>query len=185
MNSGIINKEVGQLNFESDPFRSFREANRKARKQDFEMEENEKERRRKNYDFIQYQRDSVELIIKMMDENKLAAKVFMFLTKFMDHKNAIVCSSKTLEDYFSCSRTTMYRSIKYLEDNYFLITANIGTARIFTMNPGVAWTTYADKKAFCEFDGKVLMNKSEGKDFIVKAKKFKEVHLKELSKNED
>lgn len=133
---------------------------------------------KKNKDFVQYRRSGMKYFRKIIKDNPLAAQIFSFLTEHMDYKNVVVCSSKVLEEYFDVGRTSVYKAIKYLDANSFLIIGKTGTTSVFTVNPEIAWTTHADKKRFCEFNGKVILSESENKDLELKAKKFKELMLK-------
>ena len=151
-----------------------------SRKRDFVAEEQEQEQRKKNKDFVQYKRKGLGYLRKVIKDNPFAAEIFVFLSEFMDYKNAVCCTSKVLEEYFNTSRSSVYRAVKYLEDNAYVIVANAGSARVFTVNPDIAWTTYADKKSLCEFNGKILLSASENKELQAKAEKFKAITLKEM-----
>lgn len=144
-----------------------------ARKRDLLVSISEQEESRKNKDFVQFKRNGIKFIRKIVKENALAAEIFMLLTEFMDHKNVVICSSKVMQEYFSVSRSTVYRATKYLEEKHYVITLNSGSMKIFTVNPEIAWTTYANKKSFCTFDGKIILSESENKDFLIKSDKFK------------
>jgi len=158
---------------------------RDRRKAQIEIEKNDdlrvEKEMKKNSDFVQHPRGGMKHFRKLIKVNPLAAQVFSFLSEYMNYKNAVVCSSRVLEEYFDVSRTSVYRAIKFLEDSGFLIIGKSGQTNIYTLNHEIVWSSYGSNKKLCAFDGKILLAESENKELSIKANRFKEIKLIENS----
>ena len=148
------------------------------KKEDHERRQNEK----KNIDFVQHQRSGMKHYRKLIKKSPLAAQVFMFLSEYMNHENVVVCGYKVLQEYFDVSRTSIFRAIKILEDDSFIIVGKSGNTNIYTLNPEIVWCSYGKNKKYCAFEGKILMPEAEGKELELKAKKFKQLVMSENEK---
>lgn len=120
---------------------------------------------RKNADFVQFYRDSMKEVRWLMDQNVVSAKLMVFFMEHMDKKNAVVCSYALLQECFECSKATIYRAIKVLQENGFITVLRIGTANVYVLSPDVAWSAWNNGKRYCSFDGKILVSHKENKDF--------------------
>lgn len=130
---------------------------------------------KKNHNFVQFKRPAMKYFRNLIKESPLSAQIFSFLTEYMDFRNAVVCSSKVLEEYFEVSRTSVYRALKFLEQKHFLIIGKSGSTNVFTINPEIVWSSYANNKRYCEFQGTIFMTETENRDLEIKARKFKEI----------
>jgi Fe2+ or Zn2+ uptake regulation protein len=148
---------------------------------DADLKDQEKEDK-KNHNFVQYNRPAMKYFRKIIKESPLAAQIFSFLTEHMDYKNAVVCSSKVLEEYFEASRSSVYRALKYLEKQNFLLIGKSGNTNVFVVCSDIAWSSYGNAKKYCQFQGTIFMSESENKDLEIKTQKFKEITSKRKEK---
>lgn len=93
----------------------------------------------KNRNYVRFNRDSLMDIAKLNAEMPSALKVFMFISKNMDANNALVVSMEALEEALGLSRSTLNRTITYLEENEWLYIRKLGTSNVYTINPEIAW----------------------------------------------
>lgn len=132
----------------------------------------EKERN-KNYNFIQFYRHNMTAYRKLMLKNPTAASIFFFLSEHMTTQNAVSCSSRVLEEETKKSRTTVWKSVKYLEENGYLMVLKSGHTNVYVLNPNVVWAAGKTGKPYCTFEGPILLAKSENEDLEKKIEKFK------------
>jgi Fe2+ or Zn2+ uptake regulation protein len=160
-------------------YERFKKTELKAKEADLKSAEEDLEKDKKNHNFVQFKRPAMKYFRNLIKNNPLSAQIFSFLTEYMDYRNAVVCSSKVLEEYFEVSRTSIYRALKQLETSNFLLIGKSGNTNVFTINPEIVWSSYANAKRFCEFQGTIFMTETENKDLEVKARRFKEIIEKE------
>ena len=126
------------------------------------QENQELEDKRKNSDFIQFYRKNLHTLRDIIDLDPTAAKIFFFITEQMDRANALVCSSKVLEEYTRLGRTTIYNKLKFLQEKGFLQIFKSGVSNVFVLNDDIVWTSWNTGKDYCVFDhAKVILSKSE------------------------
>ena len=97
----------------------------------------------------------------MTGENPMAVKVFTWLLKHMDRRNALVISQAALADALSVTRMTIYNSVKYLKDVKALEVYKSGNTNIYAINAQIAWKSSADNKQFALFDARVYISSFE------------------------
>lgn len=129
----------------------------------------------KNIDFIQLDRSGINRMREMIIKNPTAANIFMFLTQKMDKKNAISCSQKLLQEVTGKSKMTVHRAIKFLEAEGFVTILRQGNCYIYIMNPDIVWSSWKSNRKYCEFDGKMIVSKSENENLDKKLKSFKKL----------
>lgn len=129
------------------------------------VNEKEQEDKKKNHNFIQLYRDNMPELRWLMSNHNFASSLLFFILEHMDNRNALACSYSVFEDYFGKSRSTVYRSIKLLEENGFLNVLKMGTSNVYVVNENLAWSDSNDKKKFTKYDGKILVSKKENKDY--------------------
>lgn len=123
---------------------------------------------RKNEDFVQLYKKNMPEMRWLAKKNGLAASVMLFLMEYMDNKNALVCSYDVLQEYFECSRMTLYRAIKLLEENGFIGVLKSGNSNMYVVNHEIAWSSWNNKKKYAKIDGTILVSHKENKDFSMK-----------------
>lgn len=124
------------------------------------------QRNRENKDFVMYYRPFLDDLTKMAGENYTAFKLFQLIIKHMDGTNALVISMTALSEIMKMSRQTLSKAVKYLSDNGWLCVLKSGTSNVYIVNPDVAWTSYADQKATCKFNGSILVSASENAEYL-------------------
>lgn len=117
-----------------------------------------------NDNFVQVYIDKLDLIIEMTSENPTAVKVFTWLLKHMDKKNALVVSQQALSESLDIGRTTVYTSIEYLKYKKAIAVFKSGNTNIYAVNAQIAWKSDAKGKRYAMFDAKVYIAGSEQED---------------------
>lgn len=114
-----------------------------------------------NANFIQFYEDKLPLISIMIDENATATKLFLFLVRHMDKRNAIIISQQAITEALGLTRQTISKCIKYLTDKKVLAIFKSGTSNIYAINSQIVWKTNANGKKYALFDARVYITKSE------------------------
>lgn len=125
-----------------------------------------KEQEKKNNDFIQFYRNYIDEISALGDENYVAFKLFMFITKHMDPNNSLCVSMKALQEILGYSRQTLSKAVKYLKDKGWLCVLKSGTTNIYILNPEIVWTSWANQKQYCKFKTNVIVSASENAEYL-------------------
>jgi hypothetical protein len=120
----------------------------------------------KNKDFIQLYRNHVDDIAKLAGENYTAYKMFTLLIKHMDGNNALIVSRTALSELLQCTEKTISRAVKYLKDSGWICVLKSGTSNVYIVNPDVAWTSYGNQKAYCQFQSNVLLSSTENAEYL-------------------
>lgn len=134
-------------------------------KQEETRELEEKEKAKKNSNFVMMYRDHMPELRWLMKKSGIASGILNFIMEHMDTKNALLCSYAVFEDYFEVSRTTIYRALKLLEDNGFVDVLKSGTSNVYVVNENIAWTSWESQKKYCKFEGNILISATENKDY--------------------
>ena len=114
-----------------------------------------------NDNFVQVYIDKLDLIIEMTGENPTAVKVFVWLLKHMDKRNALVVSQEALAEAMGMHRTTIFRSVNYLREKKALNIVKSGSTNIYAINAQIAWKSDASGKRYALFDAAVYIAQSE------------------------
>lgn len=123
-------------------------------------EEEERERARRNADFVQFTRRGMAEYRGLIDRSPVAAKLLVLMAERMDYQNALVCSSAVLEELTGLSRTTIYRAITLLREERWINVIKVGSANAYMVNSGVFWTSYGNRK-HTAFNATILATSSE------------------------
>jgi len=130
-----------------------------------ESEAEAREEAKKNYNFIQLYKDHMPELRWLMSNHGFANNLLFFILEHMDNRNALACSYTVFEDYFEKSRSTIYRSLKVLEENGFIDVLKMGTSNVYLVNENLAWTDKNTSKKYSKYDGKILVSKKDNKDY--------------------
>lgn len=114
-----------------------------------------------NDNFVQIYVDKLDLIIEMTGENHTAVKVFTWLIKHMDKRNALVVSQTALSEALGLSRRTVQYSVNYLKGKKALDILKSGNVNIYAINAQIAWKSTAQGKRFALFDAAVYISAAE------------------------
>lgn len=156
---------------------------REARLQQLEMEDKAKqqqeEKAKKDENFVKDFRDSLPRKRALNAESNWALMIFEFLKTNMDYHNAVICSSKVLEEYFDISRATVSTAIAALKKHEFISIAKSGSSNIYYIDNKIAWTSYANQKQYAKFSTNAIISKSEQEEQMNIVKEVKN-NLKEF-----
>ena len=114
-----------------------------------------------NDNFVQLYVDKLDLIIEMMSENPTATKVFTWLLKQMDKRNALVVSQSALAEALGLAVRTVQYSIVYLKEKKALAILKSGNTNIYAINAQIAWKSDANGKKYALFNAAVYIADSE------------------------
>jgi len=135
-----------------------------------EQEEQEK----RNKDFVQDFRSALPAKRALHADSPWALMIFEFLKTHMDYYNAVVCTSKVLEEYFDISTKTVQRAIKALVTHKFVKIAMLGTCNVYYINSEIAWSSWANQKQYATFAAKVILSKDVQKEYKKSKKVIKD-----------
>lgn len=138
------------------------------------------ETKKVNANFVQLYDDQLDLIMLMTNENATALKVFLWLIKYMDNRNALVVSQQTIAESLHLHKNTIYLSIKYLKDIKALTVLKSSNTNIFALNAQIVWRGTADSKKFAHFDAKVYISDLEQIEEEEMPGKIKKNYLKHV-----
>lgn len=114
-----------------------------------------------NSNFVQLYVDNLDLIINMTGENPTAVRLFTFILKHMDNRNALVISQHALSEALNVGRTTIHNSISFLKEKQAIAVFKSGNVNIYAVNAQIAWKSHASGKRYAMFDAKVYLSESE------------------------
>lgn len=114
-----------------------------------------------NDNFVQLYMDNIDLISEMIGENPTAAKIFMWLVKRMDKRNALVVSQQALADALGFHRNTVGNCTTYLREKKALAVFKSGSTNIYAVNAQIVWRSDANGKSYAWFDSKVYISQLE------------------------
>jgi hypothetical protein len=114
-----------------------------------------------NDNFVQLYIDKLDLIIEMTNENPTAVKVFTWLLKQMDKRNALVVSQPALAEALGVTTRTVQYSVAYLKQKKAVAVLKSGNTNIYAVNAQIAWKADAKGKKYALFDAAVYISDSE------------------------
>ena len=127
-------------------------------------EDNSKEVKPKNREFIQVYRSGID-VFRKISHNPTAMDIATIVLKHMDTHNSVVATIKMLCNLTGKSKSSVYTAIKLLQDKGVIRVTNTGGTCLFVCNPNLAWTSYSDgKRKFANFRATVLCDESEFPD---------------------
>lgn len=135
------------------------ELDAKAQKDALDKKEEAEERRKKNHDFVQFNRGGLDALSKIT--NPIALRAFLFLTKEMNRENKIIVSQQTLAERLGVSRQSISTAVKELVNNKMFTILKSGSSSIYCLNADVVWSDAGNKKQYASFRATVLVSKKE------------------------
>lgn len=132
--------------------------------------------------WTQFNLEHTKELIWLAMKHPKAHAILYFLVDQMDECNAVMCSSKVLEEVLDVSRQTVSKNIKILKENGFIEILKSGNANVYAVNDSVYWKTWGNKKKYSKFPANVILALSEQEENYQKefeSDKFKSVSLKE------
>jgi len=136
---------------------------------------------KRNSNFVMLFRESMPEFGWLIQKSGISARIFAFILEHMDTTNALICPAQILIDRFDISLSTVRRCMKLLYDNGFIDILKSGSSNVYVVNHAVAWTSWESGKQYCQFDGKILVSKTENADYIYRSQfdKFKQLRARE------
>lgn len=114
-----------------------------------------------NDNFIQFYMDNIDLVTNMIGENPTAAKIFLWITKRMDNRGALVVSQQALAEALGLHRNTVGNCTAYLKEKKALAVFKSGSTNIYAVNAQIAWKNDVPSKQYALFDAKVYISRDE------------------------
>ena len=121
-------------------------------------EKNKSDRSRENSDFVMLYRLFIQQIADLGMQDSQALRVLLFLIRHMDTKNALAVPMNVISDMLGISRQTVSAKIKFLTKEGWIGVYKLGKSNVYTVNPDVVWTSYADQKSTCKFEANVMLS---------------------------
>lgn len=130
--------------------------------------EAEARKREKNSPFTRWTQFNLEHTKELMwlaIKHPKAHAILYFLVDQMDEYNAVMCSTKVLEEVLGISRQTISKNITLLKENGFIAVLKSGTSNVYTINDKVYWKSWGNKKQYSKFPANVVLSMSEQEEF--------------------
>jgi DNA-binding transcriptional ArsR family regulator len=130
--------------------------------------EEEARKREKNSPFTRWTQFNLEHTKELMWlalKHPKAHAILYFLVDQMDEYNAVMCSTKVLEEVLGISRQTISKNITLLKENGFIAVLKSGTSNVYTINDKVYWKTSGNKQQYSKFPANVVLSMSEQDEF--------------------
>lgn len=129
----------------------------------------------KNGNFVQVSRQpGLQALTRLSKENPAALQLFLFITEHMDGRNALAVSRYTIAELTEKSLSTIDRSIKYLKQNGYLTVLKIGSANAYVLNSDIVWSSYANQRKYCKFEGTLMLGEYDNKEEFERLEKSSE-----------
>lgn len=113
----------------------------------------------------------------IIKESPIAAQVWDFLIEKADKHNAVVCSSKVLEEALGYCRASISKAVKVLKDMNFIDVKKSSTTNVYLLNKQLVWKSWGKNYKYAEFDAKVIISESE-QEKPTKTQKMNVVEIK-------
>jgi hypothetical protein len=113
-----------------------------------------------NDGFTQLYNDKLSHLMEL-SSNPSAMKLFLWLIKHMDKRNAIVVSQDALSEALNLSRMTIHRAVAVLKEKKILAVLKSGGSNIYAINTEIAWKDNANGKKYAYFTAQVYVVESE------------------------
>lgn len=136
-----------------------------------------------NNPFFQFYEHNFKLILWMVDENPTALKIFLWLVRHMDGKNALVISQAALGEALGLHRSTIHRCVKFLVEQKCLSVFKSGNTNVYAINADIVWKNTHENKKFALFDSKVYLSWNEQDENVAEFKTQLLGHAIKVSKN--
>lgn len=163
---------------------SYRVMNKQGQKLPAKMDPKTGEIVAKNAPFYQFKKDTFPHLLRLMESNPFAARLFMFMVNQMNDTNALLISYATLEEIFNKSRRTLSRAIKDLVESRFIQIQKSGNMNIYCINAAIVWTKSRNQIYRAKFNATVIISETE-QDYEVYKERLPVVSTKSTKKKSD
>jgi hypothetical protein len=115
-----------------------------------------------NAPFFQFRKHNFKFIRKLIDENLIASKMFMFLVENMNEStNSLVVSQESLCEVLECKRTSIYNATKHLIEEKYIQVLKSGSNNVYCVNADIVWTRRAAQLYHARFNTSIYLTSSE------------------------
>lgn len=137
-----------------------------ARMRDYEAEdkkkEEEDEKKKKNMGFTQVYKKGFDRLQELIKKDPSSARLYLLISEYMDGYGGLVASQEVLAERLECSRRTIIRLIKKLEDEGALIKIKIGSGvYCYCLDPTEVWKAWDSSKKQAIFNTRTLVSKND------------------------
>ena len=116
----------------------------------------------RNAPFFQFRKHNFNLIRKLIDENPIASKMFMFFIENMNqHSNSLVVSQESLSEVLGCGRTSIYNAVKHLVEGKYIQVLKSGVNNVYCVNADIVWTKKRGELYHARFNTSIYLTSSE------------------------
>ncbi len=115
----------------------------------------------KNANFIQFYKDNLGLLDKVVLERPAAMRIIFWLVGLMDDQNGVVTSQSAMCQALDMHRNTVTQAIAYLKTKQIIAIFKSGNTNLYALNSQIAWQDDAAGKQFALFKAKVYIIKDE------------------------
>lgn len=129
-----------------------------------EKAEADARKRAKNSPFsrwTQFNNEHTKELMWLALKHPKAHAILYFLVDQMDEYNAVMCSSKVLEEVLGVSRQTVSKNVKLLKENGYIAVLKSGTSNVYAINDTVYWKSWGNNKRYSKFPANVVLTLSE------------------------
>lgn len=127
-----------------------------------EAERLEREKRKKNHNFMQLSQDEAPKFAELIRDHSAAASMLIFMATIMDKTNAMIATQKTIAELAGVSLPTVKRGLKILEQYRWIEILNVGTTTAYRINARALWQSSREGK-FSAFHAVIIANSKEQK----------------------
>lgn len=134
-----------------------------------EAEAAERERQKKNPNFLQFTRANFPDVRKHMKANPTAVQVLFFLAQHMAKDNIVVCPTSVMQEELEVSRSTIARAIRYLKKHDLVEIVKLGNVNAYGISGKHIWTTWNHGGRYAVFENvRALASKAENEQLSKK-----------------
>lgn len=111
--------------------------------------------------WTQFNLEHTEKMMWLQLKHPKSAAILSFLVDQMDEYNAVMCSSKVLEELLGISRQTISKNIAILKENGYIAVLKSGASNVYTVNDTVYWKSWGNNRKYSKFPANVVLAMSE------------------------
>ena len=155
----------------------------KARSKELQLQDEQNNRQFKNSPFkrwTQLNNEHTKELMQLALKYPKAHAILYFLVDQMDEYNAVICSTRVLEELLNVSRQTISKNIKVLKEHGFIVVLKSGLSNVYLINDKVYWKSWSNNKKYSKFPANVVLSFDEQETDYKKlnCKKTKVITLK-------
>ena len=154
-----------------------------ARSKELQLQDEQTNRQFKNSPFkrwTQLNNEHTKELMQLALKYPKAHAILYFLVDQMDEYNAVICSTRVLEELLNVSRQTISKNIKVLKEHGFIVVLKSGLSNVYLINDKVYWKSWSNNKKYSKFPANVVLSFDEQETDYKKlnCKKTKVITLK-------